>query len=149
MKNFMASNVASKMAHKVGGLFILLALGLLAYANTIYAEDQASTVLGNKLPGNWPSDAPTYPGASINLSGFSNNGADGGGIALVIDTTDTLQKVVDFYKKSLADKGWKIASEASMGDTVVLAAEKGTMKYSIVMAAAGDHTQISSGIQTQ
>ncbi len=144
-----ASIARHRTGHRVGKIVVLLVLGLLSCGSLSHAEGQANVLGSNKLPDNWPADAPTYPDGTINFSGYSNNGGNGGAIALLMDTPDDLQKVVGFYKKVLAEKGWKIASEAGIAGTVILGAEKGNVKYSIAMTWAGDRTQISSGIENQ
>ena len=133
----------------VAGFVFLLALGLLPLEAATYSDGKATVSTNNSLPSNWPADAPTYPGGTINYSGFANQNESGNSMAIILDATDPLQKVVSFYKQSLPAKGWKIISESSMGEMTVLAAEKEGKTYSIAIVGNGERTQITSGIANQ
>jgi hypothetical protein len=95
------------------------------------------TVGGNALPANWPSDVPTYANATIQYAGSSNPQTGEKGSAVVFMTSDSAQKVVDFYKQALASKGWVVEQAATIGASTVLAANKDTRTVGVYIADAG------------
>ena len=108
--------------------------GSATYSN----DDGTVTVGGNTLPENWPSDAPTYANATIQYSGSSNPQTGEKGLAVVLMTSDGAQKVVDFYKRELASKGWTVDQTATMGASTALSAQKDTRTFVIYVADAGN-----------
>lgn len=105
------------------------------------------TVGGNKLPDNWPSDAPKYPDANIQYSGTSNPQTGEAGSAIVFTTGDSAQSVSDFYKKQLAADGWTIEQTANMGASSVLSAKKDTRTFAVYITDSGSgQTSVTVGI---
>ncbi len=104
---------------------------------TYKSEDGTVTIGGNKLPDNWPSDAPTYNNATISYSGSSNPKTGEAGMGLVFTTSDSSQTVVNFYKSELAAKGWTVEQTATMGASTVLAAKKDSRTFGVYIADAG------------
>ncbi|OHA28049.1 MAG: hypothetical protein A3D56_00010 [Candidatus Taylorbacteria bacterium RIFCSPHIGHO2_02_FULL_45_35] len=105
---------------------------------TYTTNDGTVTVGGNSLPDEWPSDAPKYPGASIQYSGSSNPQTGEAGIALSFLTSDSLQKVVDFYKEELPSNGWVVEQTMNSGGSTVMAAKKGDRTFGLYIADSGD-----------
>lgn len=107
--------------------------------STTYSNDQGQvTVGGNKLPDNWPSDAPKYPNANIQYSGSSNPRTGEKGAAVVFMTSDKIQSVIDFYKKELASKGWKVEQAVTMGASTILSSTKDTRTLGVYIVDAGN-----------
>ena len=52
---------------------------------------------GNKVPEDWPSDVPVYPGSKVTMS-MSSVGQH----VLTLETTDTPEQAVAFYKSKLS-----------------------------------------------
>jgi len=105
---------------------------------TYTSSDGTVTVNGNKLPDNWPSDAPTYPNAAIQYSGSSNPQTGAEGSAVSFTTSDSVQTVTDFYKRELVSKGWVIDQSASVGGATVLTAKKDTRTFGTYITDAGN-----------
>ena len=78
---------------------------------------------GGKLPDDYPKDVPVATGAKIVMA-TSANTADNQGSSLVLETADSFDKTVTFYKKGLADNGWKIEGTISGENMTMLTAAK-------------------------
>ncbi len=72
----------------------------------------------DRLPENFPTDVPLYPGASILGSGLISGSAN-----LSLQANKPAKDVVAWYKNELVDKSWNITSENTY-DTTWLSAEK-------------------------
>ena len=104
-----------------------------------YKTDEGEVTVGtNKLPDNWPSDAPKYPNATIQYSGSSNPQTGEEGAAVMFTTSDKVQAVVDFYKRDLTSNGWVIEQTANVGGSTVLSAKKDTRTFGVYIVDAGD-----------
>lgn len=80
-----------------------------------------------KLPDNWPSDVPVYPGAAIRASMSTNDGS-----SLSLETTDSIDKVSSFYKGKLS--GFKKEAEMDMGATKIVSYSEGKRKVSLTFS---------------
>jgi hypothetical protein len=104
-----------------------------------YSNSEGSVTVGaNKMPDNWPSDAPTYPNAQIQSAVTSNPQTGQAGSAVIFITSDSIQAVTDFYKKELATQGWSVEQTVSMGTGTMLAATKDTRDFGVYIADSGD-----------
>lgn len=115
---------------------------------TTYTTDEGSvTVGGGSLPDNWPSDAPQYPGAQIQYSGSSNPQTGEAGASIVFQVSATAQTVVEYYKRELLAKGWKIDTTATVGPATTLGATKGGKTFYVYIVDAGSGTvSVTAGI---
>ena len=77
---------------------------------------------GGKLPDDYPKDVPVAHGKIVMAT--SVNSADNKGSSLVVESGDGLDKTVAFYKKGLADNGWKIDATVATQDMTMLTAAK-------------------------
>lgn len=88
-----------------------------------------------KLPDNFPSDFPQYPGAKVTgtLSGGKAGGANNG-FWVTFSTPDSFEKVSSFYTTALKTNGWTTTSSFNAGSVTTLAIEKGNMDGSIAIS---------------
>lgn len=75
-------------------------------------EGEFSFEEGGNLPEGFPSDFPLYPGTTLSSS-WTAKGQSSNGISLIWETDDSSEKVLEFYKRELEAKGWKITSAFS------------------------------------
>jgi hypothetical protein len=95
------------------------------------------TVGGNKMPDNWPSDAPAnYSGASITYSGSSNPQTGQAGSAVMYTVKASADDIANYYKTQLTSSGWTIETTANAGGATVIAAKKDTRTFGLYIASA-------------
>ena len=107
--------------------------------STTYTNDEGSVTVGaNKMPDNWPSDAPeNAAGSSITWSGSSNpqTGSPGAGVQYTVKAS--VQSVVDHYKSKLQSAGWTVRGSANVGGATVLSATKDTRTFGAYIVDGG------------
>ncbi|MFZ5933222.1 MAG: hypothetical protein ACOYT7_04070 [Patescibacteria group bacterium] len=85
---------------------------------------QVAFETGGDLPEDFPADFPVYTGAKLTGS-FSAQDEQKGGVSVVWETSDSLAKVSDFYKKELPAKGWTVESTFTQNDSFTATFKKG------------------------
>jgi len=110
-----------------------------------YSNSQGSlTVSKNTMPASWPSDAPgQYPGSTISFAGAANQSAGKAEAEVSMNTNDSSDTVVSYYKNALAADGWTIVQSGVYGPQNVIAAKKGASQMEIEAVAAGQQTTIT------
>lgn len=103
---------------------------------------------GSTLPEDWPSDAPAYPGASIQYSA-SGLQAESAGQGVMLTTTDSLQTVIDFYTAEMKSNGWKIEGSMNAGTTSTIAGSKGDRVFTVVVTSVDTQTSITLALGTK
>lgn len=130
-----SNNVENALEGAVGG------------STTFSNEEGIVNIGGNKLPDNWPSDAPVYKNTTIQYSGSSNPQTGEKGSMVVFMTKDKAENVVDFYKTELIKNGWTVEQTATIGAMTVLGAKKDTRSLGAQISDAGDgQVSVSIGI---
>jgi hypothetical protein len=84
---------------------------------------------GAKLPDGWPSSVPAYPGGAIQSSMGTPVGK-----TVVFTTSDSAQKVHDFYKSEL--KSMKLVTDIEANGAKVMAFKEGAKTVSVNIANA-------------
>lgn len=111
---------------------------------TVKGEHGETVTFGDqKLPSDWPSDVPVYGGAKISFSGSATNDEGKQGAQVILSTDDSVQKVSDYYRKELVDKGWTMKGSANASTGSTLAYEKGDQALAIVIAGSQNTTSIT------
>ena len=86
---------------------------------------------GTKVPENFPKDVLLYPGMTIQMV-MENTGP---AFSVVGTTTDTIDDVAAFYKKTCPEKGWnQTLSAAQAGDASMLTFEKEERTLMVLVA---------------
>jgi len=79
-------------------------------STTIKNEDEEISISqAGTLPEGFPQNFPLYPRSTI-ISSFTAKGEETNGTSVVLGSQDSTEKVIEFYKSQLPQKGWKIVS---------------------------------------
>ena len=88
-----------------------------------------NTIIGNKIPDNFPSDITVYKKAELVKSI-----EESAGVTLTLNTSDSTTKATDFYKKDIEENGWTISSISNFEDSFLITAEKGDRSLLITVS---------------
>lgn len=80
----------------------------------------------------YPADAPLYAGKPI----LDIKSQDKGRV-VTVETSDSMQKILDFYKSELESKGWKTEGTVATDQLNILSASKGERKLAITVTSDG------------
>jgi hypothetical protein len=95
------------------------------------AGDGGAVTLGTTLPADFPSDVPIYEGARILFAGRSTSAEGRTGWTATLETGDTKDHVVEFYKSHLTT--FKLATRMDMGETTMAVWQ--APKYDVTLMA--------------
>jgi hypothetical protein len=109
--------------------------------------DQGTWSTSDKLPSDWPTDVPVYPGATVQGSVAAQGQTAGHYVGLV--TSDDAAKAIAWYKGELAAKGWKVTAEVNTAQGNMLSAEKDSRNLVVVVSAQDGKTTISLTVATK
>lgn len=100
---------------------------------------------GTKLPDDYPKDVPVASGAKIVMA-TSVDDKTTHGSHLVLESTDSLEHVLAFYKKGIADNGWKINTSISQPQVTIIAAEKDTRELSLSLQQSDGKCTVTQSV---
>ncbi|MEO0073908.1 MAG: hypothetical protein ABIK43_04525 [candidate division WOR-3 bacterium] len=83
-----------------------------------------------------------YPGATL-VSTTEVQTPEGAGKAYVLETTDSKQAVVQFYKNAMPDWGNKVTTEGSESTVIMAAASDGSQGMNVGVTAERGKTQVT------
>jgi len=109
-----------------------------------YNTKEGTVSTENKVPENWPSDAPVYPGARVGVSALANT--DDKGSALFLFSSDSVESIVSYYKEELKNQGWEITTTSETPFGNILAGEKSNREISIIVTKSDEANQIMVSI---
>lgn len=104
--------------------------------------------MGKDLPKDWPSDVPSYAGATVSYAASTNQPQDTSGMALVLLTQDSSADVQAFYEAELKSSGWDITNTMQGGGSTIMTAEKDGRTLSLVIAESDGQTGITLAVET-
>ncbi|HWA51732.1 MAG TPA: hypothetical protein VG895_01600 [Patescibacteria group bacterium] len=76
---------------------------------------QTLSIGNNKIPDNFPKDFPIYPGSSVTTSLSGNQNGQGNGYWLTLNTKDSVDQVISYYKTNLQTNGWSYQDTTGSG----------------------------------
>jgi len=85
------------------------------------------------IPADFPKSVPIYPGSKV-LSTVSIS--QGEGHMVTLNTKDSAQQVLDYYKKNLGS--FKVDGELASGDTTILTLSNDQLSVSVTAAKSSD-----------
>lgn len=103
-----------------------------------------------KLPKDYPSnDVPLYKGSKL-ISAVDMKVGDAKSFTLILETKDSIEKVINFYEKELSDNGWEKVSSTNTGSYSVVYFHNKTKKIGAEINISNDEdiNQISMSIRT-
>lgn len=100
---------------------------------------------GSKLPDDYPKDIPVASGAKIVMATSVNN-ADNKGSSLVLESADSYDKTLAFYKKGLADNGWQIGATISGEKMTMLTAAKDTRQLVVQIGESDGKCSVTQSV---
>ncbi len=98
----------------------------------------------NKVPDTFPKDFPLYPGAKVTSSLSGNQQGKNNGFWLTMSTSDSVDKVSDYYKSKFASGGWTVEGTFTASGTTTQTVSKATWNGSLAISSESDskETQI-------
>jgi hypothetical protein len=100
---------------------------------------------GAKLPDGYPKDVPVASGAKIVMATSVDNKTTHGSY-LVLESADSLEKNLAFYKQGLADNGWKIDATVSQPQITIISATKDTRELSLSLQQAEGKCTVTQSV---
>jgi hypothetical protein len=103
--------------------------------------DQGTWSTSDKLPANWPSDVPVYPGAKVTAS-VAGAGDQANGSYASLESSDTVAAVIAWYKKEVPGAGWTVETDAMVSGSLMLSATKSERALSVTVTAEDGNVAI-------
>ncbi len=107
--------------------------------------DQGTFSSSNKLPADFPSDVPLYPGAKVQSS-VSSAQAQGGGHYVGLETNDAVASVAGWYKTEIVAKGWKVTLSMDADGSSLLGGSKDDRELMVTVSGEGGKTTIGIAV---
>jgi len=108
-----------------------------AGAITVTGKDGKSATLNfnqNKVPDDYPKDVPIYSPAKVVMS---QSTSEKNARNLMMESADTEDQIVDFYKKRLDGNGWKTESTMATAQLTILSATKDNRQVMLQISDSG------------
>ena len=91
-----------------------------------------------KIPNDYPKDVPVYSGKVVMAQSFSEKNARN----LMLESSDTADKIAEFYKKELERSGWKTETTVATTGMNMIGANKGAKQIMIQITDSGEKRSI-------
>ncbi len=108
------------------------------------ADGQMTFGEGTKLPDNWPDDVPVYEGLKLLTAMTAPEGSTIQGT-----TTDSLDKVTEFYKDRVTKDGWTEQTTMTQPQMSMLSYTKEQRTLVVTIGAADAETSVSLTVSGQ
>lgn len=96
--------------------------------------DQGTWSSSGELPKDFPSDVPVYHGAKVQGSVAAAQ-QQGGGQYVGLESTDSTDDVVNWYKAAVVTEGWKVTSNIMANGNLLLGATKDTRELAVTVSS--------------
>ena len=94
------------------------------------------------FPTDFPQGVSAYPGSTVTASAVGGEATNA-----VLRSTDPLEKVIEWYKKTMKEGGWEIGSAVDDPLGSVFSARKGKQTVVVVVTAGEGATTVSLTLQ--
>jgi hypothetical protein len=109
-----------------------------------YETDEGKVTIGqNEIPDSFPSDITVYSGAKVTTTSDTDEG-----VMVVLETSDSVSKVFNFYKQDLTSNSWKQTISSTEEDSAVLQATKGEKQVIILLGPSSEDSSVTQVIIT-
>jgi hypothetical protein len=109
---------------------------------TVETEEGKLTIGEGQLPENFPQNMPIYPGSKITSTSSNDENQ-----VVIFSSEDELEKVSSYYKKELADAGWKIESTSTIANAAIYSFSDQQIKGAVIISQAEKGTQITVEVE--
>lgn len=99
---------------------------------------------GTKVPDSFPKDVQVYASAKVMASVNTPQGQN-----LMLESGDSADKIINFYKGKMTGEGWKEELSMNQGESFVLVYKKEKRTASIVIAKSDKGSQINLTVATE
>lgn len=107
---------------------------------TVTTQNGDIIIKEGELPSNFPNDVTIYENSKVERSTESKNGT-----SVILQTSDSVSKVTNFYNKNLKDKEWESVKSSTIEGSSLITAEKDVRKLviTVVINEKAGKTEIS------
>ena len=109
---------------------------------TVTGKDGKSATLSfnqNKVPDDYPKDVPIYSPVKVVMA---QSASEKNARNLMMESPDSSDKIVDFYKKGLDSNGWKTESSVASDKLTILSATKDHRQVMLQIGDNGDKRSV-------
>lgn len=86
------------------------------------------------IPVNFPKDFPLYPGATPKGTAVGSDQSTGKGFWLLLESGDSISKVISYYDEQLTGKGWIVEEQYAIGDGSTYTVKKEKLVGNIIIS---------------
>lgn len=107
---------------------------------TVSTQEGDITIKEGELPKDFPNDIAIYENSKVERSTESNNGT-----SVILQTSDSVSKVTNFYKDNLKSNDWKSIQSSTIEGSSLITAEKDVRQLviTVVINEKAGKTEIS------
>ncbi len=108
---------------------------------TVIGKDGKTATLDfnqGKIPDDYPKDVPVYSGKVVMSQAISEKHARN----LMLETSDSADKIAEFYRKELERNGWKTETTVATGGMNMIGANKDRKQIVIQISDSGEKRSI-------
>ena len=125
--------------------FVLFGWGARRASHSIQSGTAVEVLSGgsmsvNRLPANFPSDLPQYPGAKMTFSIAAPDKSKADSGSVLFSTSDSTTAVTDFYSRKLTAAGWTQEMSMATGKGAVTQFKKANRGISVVVSGDTPNT---------
>lgn len=116
--------------------------------STVLQKDGTTVTVNSSGNAQVPSDLPVsvYPGAGVTTVAQTPGQAGMPSTTLILESADGVDKIADYYKNELGQKGWRIDQVTTSQGIAALTANKDGVQVTVAATATSGKTAISINV---